>query len=240
MSDRFDDQPILRNSSATQAWDVDAGLRNYMMKVYGYMAMGLGLTGVVSFLTASSPAFFHAIFGTPLAWVVIFAPLGMVLFLSAKISSLSLSTAQTLFWVYAGTMGLSLSSIFYMYTGQSIARLFFVSASVFAAMSLYGYTTKKDLTNFGSFLMMGLIGLVIASVVNLFLQSTALQFGLSCIGVLVFTGLTAYDTQMIKELYFESDSIEVAGKKAIIGALNLYLDFINLFLSLLRIFGDRR
>ena len=240
MSNRFDDQPILRNPSATQVWDIDAGLRSYMIKVYSYMAMGLGLTGIVSFLTASSPAFFNAIFGTPLAWVVIFAPVGMVMFLSFRIAHLSLSAAQTLFWVYAGVMGLSLSSIFYMYTGQSIARLFFVSASVFGAMSLYGYTTKKDLTNFGSFLLMGLIGLVVASIVNIFLQSTGLQFALSCVGVLIFTGLTAYDTQVIKELYFEADGADVSGKKAIIGALNLYLDFINLFLSLLRIFGDRR
>ncbi|RZI46817.1 Bax inhibitor-1/YccA family protein [Candidatus Finniella inopinata] len=240
MSNRFDDQPIIRNSSAAQAWDVDAGLRSYMIKVYSYMAMGLGLTGLVAFVTASSPAFFQAIFGTPLMWVVMLAPLGIVFFLSARIGTLSLSAAQTTFWVYAGVMGLSLSSIFYVYTGQSIARLFFVSASVFGAMSLYGYTTKKDLTNVGSFLFMGLIGLVIASMVNLFLQSTALQLALSYVGVLVFTGLTAYDTQVIKELYFEADSTEVAGKKAIIGALNLYMDFINLFLALLRIFGDRR
>ncbi|WP_242508803.1 Bax inhibitor-1/YccA family protein [Candidatus Finniella inopinata] len=211
-----------------------------MIKVYSYMAMGLGLTGLVAFVTASSPAFFQAIFGTPLMWVVMLAPLGIVFFLSARIGTLSLSAAQTTFWVYAGVMGLSLSSIFYVYTGQSIARLFFVSASVFGAMSLYGYTTKKDLTNVGSFLFMGLIGLVIASMVNLFLQSTALQLALSYVGVLVFTGLTAYDTQVIKELYFEADSTEVAGKKAIIGALNLYMDFINLFLALLRIFGDRR
>ena len=240
MSNRFDDQPVIRNSSAAQAWDVDAGLRSYMIKVYSYMAMGLGLTGLVAFVTASSPAFFQAIFGTPLMWLVMLAPLGIVFFLSARIGTLSLSAAQTTFWIYAGVMGLSLSSIFYVYTGQSIARLFFVSASVFGAMSLYGYTTKKDLTSMGSFLYMGLIGLVVASIVNLFLQSTALQLMLSYVGVLVFTGLTAYDTQVIKELYFEADSTEVAGKKAILGALNLYMDFINLFLALLRIFGDRR
>ena len=233
MSKRFDDQPIIRHPSAEQAWDIDAGLRNYMIKVYSYMAMGLALTGFISFLTASSPTFFQAIFGTPLSWVVIFAPVGMALFLSVRIAKLSLSAAKTLFWAYAAVMGLSLSTIFYVYTGQSIARLFFISASVFAGMSLYGYTTKKDLTNFGSFLFMGLIGLVIASIVNLFMQSTAMQLILSCIGVLVFTGLTAYDTQVIKELYYEGDSTDISGKKAIIGALNLYLDFINLFLALL-------
>ncbi len=240
MANRFDDQPISRNTLGTEAWDIDAGLRAYMIKVYSYMSMGLGLTGLIAFATASTPAFFHAIFGTPLAWLVILAPVGMALFLSFRIARLSLSTAQVLFWAYAGMMGLSLSSIFYIYTGQSISRLFFVAASVFGAMSLYGYTTRKNLMNFGSFLMMGLIGIVISSLVNLFLQSSGFQFMISIVGVLVFTGLTAYDTQAIKELYYEADSTEIAGKKAIIGALNLYLDFINLFISLLRIFGDRR
>lgn len=240
MSNQFDNQPIFRSGVATDVWDIDLGLRNYMVKVYNYMAMGLGLTGIVSYLTASSPVIFNAIFGSPLAWLVVFAPVGMALFLSVKIAHLPLKTAQILFWVYSGLMGLSLSTVFYIYTGQSIARLFFVAASVFGAMSLYGYTTRKDLTQFGSFLMMGVIGLVVASIVNIFLQSTGLQFMLSCVGVLVFTGLTAYDTQSIKELYYEADSADISGKKAIIGALNLYLDFINLFLSLLRIFGDRR
>ncbi len=240
MSDKFDNQPIYRSTTGAEIWDIDQGLRTYMVRVYSYMAMGLGLTGLVSFFTASNPAFFNAIFGTPLAWLVMLAPLGMAMFLSFRIHSITFSTAQTLFWTYAAVMGLSLSTIFYVYTGQSIARLFFVSASVFGGMSLYGYTTKKDLTAFSSFLTMSLFELVIASLVKLFLQSTGLQFMLSCIGVVVFTGLTAYDTQVIKELYYESDSREVSGKKAIIGALNLYLDFINLFLSLLRLFGDRR
>lgn len=240
MANRFDDQPIFRNTTTTEVLDIDAGLRAYMVKVYSYMAMGLGLTGIVAFITASTPVFFHAIYGTPLSWLVMFAPVGMAMFLSVRIARLPLSTAQLLFWCYAGLMGLSLSSIFYIYTGQSIARLFFVAASVFGAMSLYGYTTRKNLMNFGSFLMMGLIGVFVSSLVNLFLQSNAFQFMISIVGVLVFTGLTAYDTQSIKELYLESDSSEIAGKKAIIGALNLYLDFINLFISLLRIFGDRR
>lgn len=240
MANRFDDQPIFRNTPAAEVWDIDAGLRNYMIKVYSYMAMGLGLTGLVAFLTASSPSFFHAIFGTPLAWVVMLAPVGMAMFLSIRIARLPLGTAQMLFWVYSGMMGLSLSTIFYVYTGQSITRLFFVAASVFGAMSLYGYTTRKNLMNFGSFLMMGVIGIFISSIVNLFLQTTGFQFMISIVGVLVFTGLTAYDTQAIKELYYEADGAEISGKKAIIGALNLYLDFINLFISLLRIFGDRR
>ncbi|MCX7337967.1 MAG: Bax inhibitor-1/YccA family protein [Alphaproteobacteria bacterium] len=211
-----------------------------MVRVYSHMATGLALTGLVAFLAASSPEFMQAIFGTPLSWVVMLAPLGMVLFLSARIATLSLQTAKNLFWVYSGAMGLSLSSIFLVYTGQSIARLFFISASVFGAMSLYGYTTKKDLTAFGSFLMMGLMGIFVASIVNIFLGSSAMQTMISIIGVLVFTGLTAYDTQKIKELYFAADSNDVAGKKAIIGALNLYLDFVNLFIMLLQLFGDRK
>ena len=150
------------------------------------------------------------------------------------------STAQALFWVFSGLMGLSLASFFIVYTGTSIARVFFISASVFAAMSLYGYTTKRDLSGFGSFLIMGLIGIVIASLVNLFLQSSAMHFVISVIGVLVFTGLTAYDTQKIKSIYLESDGAEVSQKKAIMGALNLYLDFINLFIMLLHLFGERR
>ncbi len=239
MSDRFDDQHFVR-THGVDVWDIDQGLRSYMVRVYSYMAMGLGLTGLVSFLTASNPIFFQAIFGTPLAWLVMLAPLGMVLFLSFRIAHIQFSTAQTLFWIYAVVMGLSLSTIFYVYTGQSIARLFFISASVFGGMSLYGYTTKKDLTAVGSFLIMGLFGLVIAMLVNLFLQSTAMQMALSCLAVVIFTGLTAYDTQVIKQLYYQGDDREVAGKKAIIGALNLYLDFINLFLALLRLFGDRR
>ncbi len=241
MTERFDDQPVWRSSgvAAGQA-GIDLGLRAHMVRVFMYMAVGLGLTGLVAFYAASSPSLMMAIFASPLKWVVMLAPIGMVFFLSARIGSMSFSTAQMVFWIYAGMMGLSLSSIFLVFTGESIARLFFITASVFGAMSLYGYTTRKDLTSMGSFLMMGVLGLVVASLVNLFLQSSAMQMMISTIGVLVFTGLTAYDTQQIKESYFEADTADISGKKAIIGALQLYLDFINLFISLLQLFGDRR
>jgi hypothetical protein len=211
-----------------------------MVRVFALMAMGLGLTGLVAFFAASSPQLMATIFMSPLKWVVIFAPLAMVFFISARINSLKLETAQVLFWVYAALMGLSLSSIFMVFTGESIARLFFITASVFGSMALYGYTTNRDLSQFGSFLMMGVLGLVVASIVNIFLKSSAMQMVLSSLGVLIFTGLTAYDAQQIKEAYLEGDSTDTAGKKAIIGALNLYLDFINLFISLLNLFGERR
>ena len=219
---------------------IDEGLRAYMLKVYNYMASGLALTGLVAYGLTLSPAAMQAIFGTPLMWVVMLAPIGFVFFLGARIHAMKASTAQTLFWVYAAVMGLSLASIFVIYTGTSVARVFFITAGTFAATSLFGYTTKRDLSGFGSFLFMGLIGLIIASVVNIFLHSTGLQFVISVVGVLLFTGLTAYDTQAIKSIYAESDGTEVSEKKAIMGALTLYLDFINLFLMLLRLFGDRR
>ncbi|MBA4118038.1 MAG: hypothetical protein C0514_03980 [Candidatus Puniceispirillum sp.] len=219
---------------------VDMGLRAYMLKIFNYMAVGLGLTGVVAFLTASSPTMMGAIFGTPLKWVVMLAPLGFVFAISFGINRMSAATAQALFWVYAAVMGLSLASIFIVYTGTSIARVFFITSGTFAAMSLYGYTTKRDLTAMGSFLFMGLIGIVLASIVNLFLQSSGLSFVVSVLGVLIFTGLTAYDTQAIKSMYYEADDAEVGEKKAVMGALTLYLDFINLFMYLLRFLGDRR
>lgn len=219
---------------------VDAGLRSYMLKVYNYMAAGLGITGLVSYLTASSPAMLHAIFGGPQVWLVMLAPLALVFFLSFQINNIKASTAQMVFWVYATLMGLSLASVFIMYTGESVARVFFITAGTFGAMSLYGYTTQRDLTGFGSFLFMGLIGIIIASVVNIFLQSSGLQFAVSVLGVLIFTGLTAYDTQKIKSMYMDGLGYETSTKMAIMGALNLYLDFINLFLMLLRLFGDRR
>ena len=227
-------------SAVQRSAEIDIGLRSYMVSVYSYMAMGLGLTGFVAFFAAQSPELMNAIFGTPLSWLVMLAPVGIVFFLSARINSLSLSTARNTFWIYSALMGLSLSSIFFIFTGQSIARLFFISSSIFGTMSIYGYTTKKDLTSFGSFLMMGVIGIVIASLVNLFIRSSALQLVVSVIGVLIFTGLTAYDTQMIKEGYNEYESSEIAGKKAIFGALQLYLDFINLFISLIQIFGEKK
>jgi len=219
---------------------IDEGLRAYMLRVYNFMASGLALTGIVAYAVAQTPALYNAIFGTPLFWVVALAPIGVVLLFSARLNRMSPGAAQATFWVFSGLMGLSLASIFQIYTGTSIARVFFITAGTFGGMSLYGYTTKRDLTAWGSFLFMGLIGIIIASVVNIFIGSTALQFAISVIGVLVFVGLTAYDTQNIKEVYAESDSAAVTEKKAIMGALRLYLDFLNLFLMLLRLFGNRQ
>ncbi|WEZ82141.1 Bax inhibitor-1/YccA family protein [Rhizobium sp. 32-5/1] len=225
---------------------IDQGLRTYMLKVYNLMALGLAITGIAAyaafqfaFADGQLTAFGQAIYVSPLKWVVMLAPLALVFFLSFRINSMSVSAAQTTFWIYAGLMGLSLSSIFLIYTGQSITQTFFVTAASFGALSLFGYTTKRDLTGMGSFLIMGLFGLIIASIVNIFLASSALEFAISAIGVLIFAGLTAYDTQKIKEMYYEADSVEAAGRKAIMGALTLYLDFINLFLFMLRFLGNR-
>jgi hypothetical protein len=218
---------------------IDAGLRDYMQRVYGYMAGGLALTGLVAYAGAAS-GFYQSIAETGLIWIVMLAPLAFVLVLSFGIQRMSDGTAMLLFWIYAAVMGLSLGSIFLVYTGTSIARVFFITAATYGAMSLYGYTTRSDLSGFGSFLLMGLIGIVIASLVNIFIGSSALQLAISIIGVIVFVGLTAYDTQRIKEMYLESDTPEIAGKKAVLGALALYLDFINLFMMLLQLFGQRR
>jgi uncharacterized protein len=218
---------------------LDSGLRAYMARVYNYMAGGLALTGIVAYVAAVS-GFYQEIAGTPLIWLVMLAPLGFVMALSFGIHRMSAATAQFLFWIYAAVMGLSMAGIFLVFTGMSIARVFFIAAGMFAGMSLYGYTTKTDLTRFGSFLFMGLIGIVIASVVNLFVGSTGLQFAISVIGVIVFTGLTAWDTQRIKEMYVENLGAPDASKVAIMGALALYLDFINLFTMLLQLFGQRR
>jgi FtsH-binding integral membrane protein len=226
---------------------IDEGLRAYMLRVYNYMLLGLALTGAMAWVTVNTPlgALFYQQTAAgyqmlPLGWIALFAPLGLVFFLSFRIAHMSLATAQTVFWAYAGLMGISLAPILLMYTGASVAQVFFVTAATFGAMSLWGYTTKRDLTGFGSFLFMGLIGILIASVVNIFLQSGMMSLVISIIGVLVFTGLTAYDTQQIKESYYVSDDGQVAGKKAVMGALRLYLDFVNLFLMLLRLMGDRR
>ncbi|MCA6100698.1 FtsH-binding integral membrane protein [Bradyrhizobium sp. USDA 4509] len=219
--------------------EIDAALRAHMQRIYGYMAGGLALTGLVAYLAAAS-GFYQSIAATPLIWLVMLAPLGFVLLLSFGIQRMAAGTAMLLFWLYAAVMGLSLGGIFLVFTGESIARVFFITAATFGAMSLYGYTTRADLSRFGSFLMMGLIGIVIASLVNIFIGSSALQFAISIIGVIVFVGLTAYDTQRIKEMYLESDTGEIAGKKAVLGALALYLDFINLFMMLLQLFGHRR
>ena len=234
-----DYQPRLGVAAQDRAL-IDEGLRAYMLRVYNFMGSGLALTGIVAYAVAHTPALYNAIFGSPLFWVVALAPLGMVFLLSARIHKMSASGAQTAFWLFAGLMGLSLASIFVVYTGVSIARVFFITAGTFGAMSLYGYTTQRDLTKWGSFLMMGLIGIIIASVVNIFLASPALYFAVSVIGVLVFVGLTAYDTQKIKDEYRASDGRELADKKAVMGALRLYLDFINLFIMLLHLFGARR
>jgi uncharacterized protein len=219
--------------------DIDVGLRAYMLQVYNYMAGGLALTGVVAY-AAVYFGIYQAIANTLLFWIVLFAPLVLVMVLSFRINKMSLGAAQMTYWAYAGLVGLSIAGIFLIYTGASIAATFFICAAMFAAMSLWGYTTKRDLTHFGSFLFMGLIGIVIAMLVNLFLHSAALQFAISAIGVVVFTGLTAWDTQRIKEMYWEGDGTAVAGKKAIMGALALYLDFLNLFLMLLQFVGVRR
>jgi FtsH-binding integral membrane protein len=218
---------------------VDVGLRQHMLRVYNLMAAGLGLTGLVAY-AAVATGFYQQIAGTPLIWLVMLAPLGLVLLLSFRIERMSVAAAQATFWGYAALMGLSLAGIFLVYTGVSIARVFFISAAMFAVTSLYGYTTRRDLAQFGSFLFMGLIGVVLASLVNIFIGSTALQFAISVIGVLVFTGLTAWDTQRIKEGYLASAPGDALAKKALIGALSLYLDFINLFVLLLQLTGQRR
>ncbi|OWV71471.1 hypothetical protein ATY77_13195 [Rhizobium sp. R634] len=239
----------LRNyqSRAQTGEMIDQGLRAYMLKVYNLMALGLAITGVAAYLGFNFAVqdghltqFGELLFRSPLRWVVILAPLAAVFFLSFRINRMSVAAAQTTFWVYAALVGLSLSSIFLVYTGESVVQTFFVTAASFGALSLYGYTTKRDLSAMGSFLIMGLFGLIIASIVNIFLASSALQFAISVIGVLIFAGLTAYDTQRIKELYYEADDVAVAGRKAIMGALTLYLDFINLFMFLLQFMGNRK
>ncbi len=219
--------------------DIDVGLRDYMLRIYNYMASGLALTGIVAYVAANSGFIAH-IYNTPLMWLVMLAPLGLVMWLSFGINRMQASTAQAIYWLYAGLMGLSMATIFLVYTNTSIARVFFITAGTFAAMSLYGYTTQRDLARFGSFLFMGLIGIIIAMFVNLFIGSSALQFAISVIGVIVFTGLTAWDTQSIKEMYLVSDDGQIAGKKAVMGALRLYLDFINLFMMLMQLLGTRR
>jgi uncharacterized protein len=251
MSDFDRNIAAARTGYRTDQVAIDAGLRAYMIRVYNYMTAGVALTGLVAWFTYSQAVvqtsaglqlteFGHAIFASPLMWLFVLAPLGLVMLLSFGINRLSASTALTLFFVYSALLGLSLASIFLVYTHASITRVFFISAATFGATSLYGYTTQRDLTNVGSFMFMGLIGIIIASLVNIFLHSTGLDWAISVIGVIVFVGLTAYDTQSIKEMYSVNDDGTVAGRKAVMGALRLYLDFINLFLMLLRLFGDRR
>ena len=244
MSDFDRNYAAARGFGADRAVAIDAGLRAHMIRVYNYMAGGVALTGVVAWLTyqytLSNPAFAQALFGSPLVYVLMLAPLALVFFLSFRIAHLQASTARLLFFVYAALLGLSLSTIFMAYTHASITRVFFVTAASFGALSLWGYTTQRNLDGMGSFMIMGLFGIIIASLVNLFLKSTGLDWTISVLGVLIFAGLTAWDTQQIKEFYSPMDDGTVAGRKVVMGALKLYLDFINMFLFLLRLMGDRR
>jgi FtsH-binding integral membrane protein len=263
---QYDNRYASAGSVARTGVAIDEGLRAYMLGVYNYMAGGVALTGLVAYLVFSmavtmDPAlaakastgaaialrrgmyltdFGVTLYASPLKWVVMLAPLAFVFFLSFRVYKMSVGAAQASFWLFAAVMGVSLSSIFLVFTGQSITQVFFITAGAFAGLSLFGYTTKRDLTGWGSFLLMGLIGIILAALVNLFLQSSALQFAISVIGVLVFAGLTAYDTQRIKDSYYEfSNDATMLAKGAIMGALSLYLDFINLFVSLLQLFGNR-
>jgi FtsH-binding integral membrane protein len=240
-----------RGVATDRAAVVDQGLRAYMIRIYNYMAMGVALTGVVSWLTFNAAVtetagqlaltpFGQTLYSGPVTIVLFLGTLGLVFGISWMIDKLSPATALMLFMLYAALLGLMLSSIFLVYTGTSITRVFFISAAAFGGLSLWGYTTQRDLSPMGTFLMMGLIGLIIAMVVNIFLKSSGLDFVISGAGVLIFAGLTAWDTQKIKEMYDANDDGTVTGRKSVMGALTLYLDFINLFLFLLRIFGDRR
>ena len=251
MSD-FDRNVAARGFGAARAVEIDAGLRAYMLRVYNYMAAGVALTGVVSWLTFNAAVttnaagrlalteFGQALYSGPTTIVLFLVTLGIVFFMSFRIDRLQPSTALMLFMGYAALLGLMLSSVFLVYTGASVTRTFFISAASFGALSLYGYTTKRDLSPIGSFLVMGLFGLILAMLVNMFLKSSGLDFAISAIGVLIFAGLTAWDTQKIKEIYSANDDGTVSGRKTVMGALTLYLDFINLFLFLLRFLGDRR
>jgi hypothetical protein len=240
----LNDRTVARPSARTEV--IDQGLRSYMLRVYNYMAVGLGLTGIAAVATFMAAVdngqltnFGQLLFTSGFRWIVVFAPLALVLFLSFRVQAMSVAAAQLTFWIYASLVGVSFASLGLVYAHESIARVFFITAASFGGLSLWGYTTKRDLSGMGSFLFMGLIGLILATIVNLFLQSSAMQFVISAIGVLVFAGLTAYDTQRIKEMYFEADDAATAGRKAIMGALTLYLDFINMFLMLLQLFGNR-
>ena len=242
-----------RSTTAKKTVVMDEGLRAYMLKVYNYMATGVLLTGIVALITFKMSVVTDAggsivalteigktVYLSGFKWFVMLAPLGVVIYMSFGMNKMSVTKAQTTFWIFAALMGLSLSSILLIYTQMSITRVFFICSATFGAMSIYGYTTKRDLTKLGSFLMMGLIGIIIASLVNIFMKSSMMYFVISVLGVLIFVGLTAYDTQKIKNMHAASDTGEIMGKKAVMGALTLYLDFINLFIMLLRLFGQRR
>ncbi len=232
---------------------VDQGLRAYMIGVYNYMTLGLGVTGLVAYgaFTLAQPQFVggrivsvndfgHAIYASPLRWIIVLSSLALVFYLSARINSMSVASARNAFIAFAALIGLSMSALLVVYTGASMGRAFFATAAAFASLSLYGYTTQRSLSAMGSFMMMGVIGLIIASLLNLFLQSSGLQFGLSILCVIIFAGLTAWDTQSIKEMYFSGDSYEMVQKKSIHGALRLYLDFINMFQAILMLTGSQR
>jgi FtsH-binding integral membrane protein len=253
MSDFDRNYATLRGVGTDRAVAYDMGLRAHMIRVYNYMAGGVALTGLVAWFTYQAAVvtnaagqitgltpFGQTLFGSPVMWLLVLAPLGLVFFISFRIGHLEAATARLLFFVYAGLLGLSLATIFMVYTQASITRVFFISAASFGALSLYGYTTQRSLDAIGSFLVMGLFGLIIASLVNIFLKSSGLDWALSVIGILIFAGLTAWDTQKIKEMFDVQDDGTVAGRKAVMGALSLYLDFINIFLFMLRLFGDRR
>lgn len=226
--------------TSRQGLEFDGRFRTYMATVYGNMSLGLLLTAITSYMVSLSPEMMNYIFKTPLFYVVMFAPLGMAVYYSLKWQQLKVETAQGLFFLYAFTVGLSMASIFMVYTGESIARIFLITSSMFGATSLYGYATKRDLTGMGSFMMMGLFGLVIAMVINIFLKSSGLQMMLSFLAVIIFTALTAYDVQRLKNIYYQVADQEMLGKVAMMGAFVLYLDFINLFVHLLHLFGNRR
>lgn len=218
----------------------DQGLRSYMLGIYNYMASAVALSGIVALMVAGSPAISQLLFGTPLKWVVMLAPIGFVMLMSFSFERVSKTALMAMFWTFAALMGASLASILLVYTGASVARAFFVAAGMFAGMSIYGYTTKADLTKFSTFLIMGVWGLFIAGLVNMFLQSSMMQFVISVVSVLVFCGLTAWDTQRLKDTYVEAAGTEIEGKLSIMGALSLYLNFVNLFVALVQLFGGRR
>ncbi len=235
----FGASPSLNGEVIGTRAGIDAGLRRYMLSIYNYMASGVLLSGVVAMLFASS-GMAAAMMVTPLKWVIMLAPLGFVFGMSLGANRMQTSTLQALFWGFCVVMGLSLSTIFLVFTGASIATTFVSTAAAFAGLSLYGYTTKRDLSGMGTFLIMGLIGLMVAMVVNIFVQSSAMQFVISAAGVLIFAGLTAYDTQKLRAIYYQVAGTDFAGKAVVLGALNLYLDFINMFQFLLTFLGDRR
>ena len=238
-----DYQTIRAGQAGARSAQIDEGLRAHMNKVYGLMSLGMLVTGAVAYTVGTSEVLLQQIFGTPLKWLVMFAPLIVVFAFGAMINRMSAAAAQAVFYGFAALMGLSISFIFAVYTGVSIAQTFLVTSIAFAGLSLYGYTTKKDLSGMGTFLLMGLIGLILASIVNIFLASSAVAFAISVIGVLIFAGLTAYDTQSIKNEYLQMaqhGDKEWLGKAAIMGALRLYLDFINMFMFLLQFLGNRQ